>query len=57
MNSSEQHKYTHQELSDKIKLGFKLAFEKLVKKAKENDDYLLFTDKDGNVIKVPAKDL
>lgn len=56
MNSSE-HKYTHEELSEKIKLGFRLAYEKLVKRTKEQNSYLIFTDKDGKIIKVPAKDL
>ncbi len=48
------HPYT--ELRDKLIAGTKLAFERLVEKAKLEDDYLVFSD-NGKPIKVKARSL
>lgn len=48
--------HPYSELRDKIIAGTKLAFERLVEKAKLNDDYLVFSE-NGKVIKVQARSL
>jgi hypothetical protein len=42
---------------DKVTKGLELAYVKLVKEKKSKNGYIVMADKDGNVIKVPAKDL
>ena len=48
--------HPYSELRDKIIAGTKLAFERLVEKARLNDDYLVFSE-NGKVIKVKARSL
>ena len=48
--------HPYSELRDKIIAGTKLAFERLVEKAKLDDDYLVFS-RNGKVIKVKASSL
>jgi hypothetical protein len=48
--------HPYAELRDKVIAGTKLAFQRLVEKAKKNDDYLVFS-KNGKVIKVKARSL
>jgi hypothetical protein len=48
--------HPYSELRDKLIAGTKLAFQRLVEKAKLEDDYLVFS-KDGKVIKVKARSL
>lgn len=48
--------HPYSELRDKIILGTQLAFERLVEKAKLNDDYLVFS-RNGKVVKVKARSL
>lgn len=48
------HPYT--ELRDKIIAGTKLAFQRLVEKAKLTDDYLVFSE-NGKIVKVKARSL
>jgi hypothetical protein len=50
---SEQHK----EWSKATKKALKKVSEKLVAKTKEQNSYLVVSDENGNVKKVPAKDL
>jgi hypothetical protein len=42
------------ELSEKLLAGVKLAFQRLVEKARLNDDYLIFSE-NGKVVKVKAR--
>ena len=48
------HQYS--ELRDKLIAGTKLAFDRLVEKAKATDDYLIFSE-NGKVIKVKARSI
>jgi hypothetical protein len=48
------HPYT--DLREKLIFGTKLAFKRLVEKAKLNDDYLVFSE-NGKPIKVKARTL
>ena len=48
--------HPYAELRDKLIAGTKLAFQRLVEKAKANDDYLVFSE-NGKVIKVKARSL
>lgn len=45
------------ELTETILKGFRLAHQKLVEKAKRDDDELMIADKDGKPIRVRARDL
>lgn len=51
-----EHNHPYSELRDKIIFGTKLAFQRLVEKAKLTDDYLVFSE-NGKVIKVKARSL
>jgi hypothetical protein len=48
------HEYS--ELRDKIVAGTKLAFQRLVEKAKLTDDYLVFSE-NGKIVKVKARSI
>lgn len=48
--------HPYSELRDKLIAGTKLAFDRLVEKAKKEDDYLVFSE-NGKVIKVKARSL
>ncbi len=48
--------HPYSELRDKIIAGTKLAFKRLVEKAKLNDDCLVFSE-NGKVVKVKARTL
>jgi hypothetical protein len=50
-------KTSDKDFFDKVTAGLDLAYKKLVKDKKSKNSYLVMADKDGNVIKVPAKDL
>jgi hypothetical protein len=41
-------------LREKILKGLDMAFEKLVKERRENDDYLIFSE-NGKIVKVKAR--
>ena len=45
------------DLSDKIKITLDKAIKKVIAEEKAHDGYLVISDKKGNIIKVPAKDL
>lgn len=45
------------EFFDKVTKGLELAYQRLIKEKKEKNGYLVMADKNGNIIKVPAKDL
>lgn len=45
------------DLSDKIKIALDKAIKKLIEEEKTRNGYLVIADKDGKVVKVPAKDL
>ena len=47
----------HHSLDNLIEEGLRKTAQKLVEKEKKNDGYIVTTDKDGKVRKVPAKDL
>lgn len=47
----------HIELREKIEAALKKVAEKLIAEEKARDGYLIISDKDGNIAKVPAKDL
>ncbi|MCC6371880.1 MAG: hypothetical protein IT236_12800 [Bacteroidia bacterium] len=46
--------HPYSELRDKLIAGTKLAFERLVEKAKLTDDYLVFSE-NGKIVKVKAR--
>ena len=48
--------HPYSELRDKIVAGTKLAIDRLVEKAKLNDDYLVFSE-NGKIVKVRARTL
>jgi hypothetical protein len=48
--------HPYSEIREKLIAGTKLAFERLVEKAKLTDDYLVFSE-NGKVIKVKARSL
>jgi hypothetical protein len=48
--------HPYSELRDKLITGTKLAFQRLVEKAKINNDYLVFSE-NGRVLKVRARSL
>lgn len=45
------------ELSEKILQGMKIALRKLVREKAKNNEQLVIGDKEGNIVRVPAKDL
>ncbi|HEY1199663.1 MAG TPA: hypothetical protein VGE79_01720 [Niastella sp.] len=45
------------ELSEKVIQGMKIAFKRLVREKAKNNEQLVIGDKDGNIMRVPAKDL
>ncbi len=46
-----------EDLSEKMKLGFEKARQKLIAEEKACNGYLIISDKQGNIKKVPTKDL
>ncbi len=46
-----------EDLSDKIKVALDKAFENVIAEAKTKNSYLVIADKQGNIKKIPAKDL
>ena len=48
--------HPYSELREKIVAGTKLAFKRLVEKAKAEDDYLVFSE-NGKIIKVKARSI
>jgi hypothetical protein len=48
--------HPYSDLREKLIVGTKLAFQRLVEKAKVNDDYLVFSE-NGKVFKVKARSL
>lgn len=46
-----------EDLSDKIKIALDKAIQKVIAEAKATNTYMVYSDKKGNIIKVPAKDL
>jgi hypothetical protein len=50
-------KFSSKEMDLLIEEGLKRTAIKLIEKEKKNNGYFIFSDKDGNPIKVPAKDL
>jgi len=51
---NKDHQYS--ELREKLIAGTKLAFQRLVERAKLTDDYLIFSE-NGKVVKVKARSL
>lgn len=47
----------HKELSAALEEGLKKVSEKLIAETKKENGYLILADKEGNIKKVPAKDL
>lgn len=45
------------DLSEKLKIGLEKARKKLIAEEKKNNGYLVISDSQGNIKKVPAKDL
>jgi hypothetical protein len=45
------------DLSEKMQIGFDKARLKLLEREAKNDGFLIISDKDGNIKKVPAKEL
>lgn len=48
---------THRELGEAIERGLKIVSEKLIAETKATNGYLVIADAEGNLKKVPAKDL
>ena len=44
-------------LSDKIKVALDAAIKDVIAETKAKNSYLVYSDKKGNIIKIPAKDL
>ena len=45
------------DLSDKIQVALDKAIKKLIAEEKARDGYLVVSDKDGKIKKIPARDL
>ncbi|HEY1164348.1 MAG TPA: hypothetical protein VGE90_04255 [Chitinophaga sp.] len=45
------------ELSEKVIQGMKIALRRLVREKAKNNEQLVIGDKEGNITRVPAKDL
>lgn len=45
------------DLSEKMRIGFERARLKLLEQEAKNDGFLVISDKEGNIRKVPAKEL
>lgn len=45
------------EESDAIEKGLKKTSKKLIAETKKNNSYIIVSDKNGNIKKIPAKDL
>jgi hypothetical protein len=46
-----------EDLSGKIKIALDKAIQKVIAETKTKNSYLVISDKDGNIKKIPAKDL
>lgn len=46
-----------EDLREKIQIALDRAIKKVIADAKVRDSYLVIADKDGKVVKIPAKDL
>ena len=46
-----------EDISEKLKEGFERARKKLIEQEKARNGYLIVTDDEGKVKKIPAKDL
>jgi len=46
-----------EDLSDKIQIALDKAIQKVIAETKATNTYMVYSDKKGNIIKVPAKDL
>jgi hypothetical protein len=46
-----------EDISEKLRIGFERARQKLIEHEKKTNGYIVVSDKEGNVIKIPAKDL
>ena len=46
-----------EDLSDKIQVALNKAIEKVIAETKATNTYMVYADKKGNIIKIPAKDL
>ena len=47
----------HVDLMQKATEALKKTSEKLIAETKKNNSYIIVSDKDGNIKKIPAKDL
>ena len=47
----------HKDLSEKIEAGLKKSTKKLIAETKASSGYLVISDSNGNIKKIPAKDL
>lgn len=50
-------KQKREDLSDKIQIALDKAIQKVITETKQTNTYLVYSDKKGNIIKIPAKDL
>ena len=50
-------KQKREDLSDKIKIALDKGIKKLIAETKAANSYLVISDKDGKIKKIPAKDL
>lgn len=46
-----------EDLSDKIKVALDKAIKQVIAETKAKNSYFVYSDKKGNIIKIPAKDL
>jgi len=46
-----------EDLSDKIKVALDKAIKNVIAETKSKNSYLVIADKDGNITRIPAKDL
>ena len=48
---------TIEEIKSRITEGYKLALKRLIEQKQKENSFLVVSDKDGNVIKIPARDI
>lgn len=46
-----------EDLSEKIQAALDKAIKQVIEEEKARNGYLVIADKDGNIVKIPAKDL
>lgn len=56
-NTEVKSEQKREDLSDKIQVALDKAIQKVIIETKATNTYFVYSDKKGNIIKIPAKDL